>query len=240
MEKSITGTKLHMPEPEYNIDFLCNSANRNIILTNIRKRKGIGDIDKVIEYSNRPEKRELFLQELSKIPNCSHPAILDYGDKPRLLKKCGKKLEYDFELEDFIKLVTNLKAIRVHNLGPSCGQRSYVLLGDLAQLEEALVQYTIRKLMTHGFNLLSVPDIIPTQIIERCGLITDHDRTLVYNLDSSYGSDYSLSGTAEMSLANKLINSSFSYNELPLKVAAVSRCYRAEGSSTHSEKGMYR
>jgi len=239
IEKSITGTKLHMPEPEYDLDFLCNSANRDIILSNIRKRKGIGDIDKVIEYSNRPEKRELFLRELSKIPNCSHPAILDY-DKPRLLKKCGKKVEYDFELEEFTKLVTNLKAMRVDHLGPSCGQRSYVLLGDLAQLEEALVQYTIRKLMTHGFNLLSVPDIIPTQIIERCGLITDRDRTLVYNLDSCYGSDYSLSGTAEMSLANRLINSTFSYDELPVKLAAVSRCYRAEGSSAHSEKGIYR
>jgi len=218
---------------------LCNPANRDIILNNIKKRKGIGDIDKVIEYSNKPEKRELFLQELSKIPNYSHPAILDYGDKPKLLKKCGKKVEYDFKLEEFAELVTSLKAIRVENLGPSCGQKSYVLLGDLAQLEEALVQYTIRKLMTHGFNLVSVPDIIPTQIIERCGLITDCDRTLIYNLDSCYG-DYSLSGTAEMSLANRLINSTFSYDELPLKLAAVSRCYRAEGSSTHSEKGIYR
>ncbi|EZA51914.1 Seryl-tRNA synthetase, mitochondrial [Ooceraea biroi] len=228
-----------MPEPEYNTDFLCNPANRDIILNNIKKRKGVGDIDKVLEYSGKPDKRELFLQELSKIPNCSHPAILDY-DEPKLLKECGKKAEYDFEPKEFTELVTDLKAIRSEKLGPIAGQRSYVLLGDLAELEEALVRYTVRKLMRHGFKLLSVPDIIPTQIIERCGLITNGDRTLVYNLDPCYGDDYSLSGTAEMSLAGKLMNSTLSYDELPLKLAAVSRCYRAECSSIQDERGIYR
>ncbi|RLU20415.1 hypothetical protein DMN91_007025 [Ooceraea biroi] len=237
--RTITGTKLCMPEPEYNTDFLCNPANRDIILNNIKKRKGVGDIDKVLEYSGKPDKRELFLQELSKIPNCSHPAILDY-DEPKLLKECGKKAEYDFEPKEFTELVTDLKAIRSEKLGPIAGQRSYVLLGDLAELEEALVRYTVRKLMRHGFKLLSVPDIIPTQIIERCGLITNGDRTLVYNLDPCYGDDYSLSGTAEMSLAGKLMNSTLSYDELPLKLAAVSRCYRAECSSIQDERGIYR
>lgn len=229
-----------MPEPEYNINFLCNPANRESISTNIKKRKGIGDIDKVLEYSNKPEKRELFLQELSKIPNCSHPVVLDYGDKPRLIKECGRKAEYDFEPQEFTELLTSLKALRTEKLGPMSGQRSYVLLGDLAELEEALVRYTVRTLMRHGFKLLSVPDIIPTQIIERCGLIVDGNRTLIYNLDPCYGDDYSLSGTAEMSLAGKLMNTTLSFDELPLKLAAVSRCYRAECSSMQSEKGIYR
>lgn len=240
LEKNVIDTRQFLPEPEYNIDFLCNPANRDVIFNNIKRRKGVGDIDKVLKYSGNPEKRELFLQELSKIPNCTHPMVIEYDDKPRLLKECGRKPEFDFEPQEFAELATNLKAIRTDKLGPITGQRSYMLLGDLAELEEVLIQYTVKKLLKHGFKLLSVPDIIPTEIIERCGLIVDDGRTLVYNLESYYGDSYSLSGTAEMSLAGKLMNVTLSYDMLPMKLAAVSRCYRAEGSGTLDERGIYR
>lgn len=239
-EKNVVDARQFLPKPEYDIDFLCNPANRDVIFNNIKRRKGIGDIDKVLQYSSNPEKRELLLQELSKIPNCTHPTVIEYDDKPRLLKECGRKLEFDFEPQEFAELATNLKAIRTDKLGPITGQRSYILLGDLAELEEALIRYTIRKLLKHGFKLLSVPDIIPTEIIERCGLIVDDNRTLVYNLESHYGDNYSLSGTAEMSLAGKLMNVTLSYDILPMKLAAVSRCYRAEGSGSLDERGIYR
>ncbi|XP_036146272.1 serine--tRNA ligase, mitochondrial isoform X2 [Monomorium pharaonis] len=233
-------TRLLLPEPEYNTNFLCNPANRDIIFNNIKRRKGVGDIDKVLEYSNNPEKQELFLQELSKIPNCTHPAVVEYGNEPRLLKECGRKPEFVFEPKEFGELASNLKAIRTNTLGPITGQRSYILLGDLAELEEALIQYSLKRLMEHGFKLLTVPDIILTKIIEKCGLIVDDGRTLVYNLNPYYGGNYSLSGTAEMSLASKLMNTVLSYDMLPMKLAAVSRCYRAEGSGTLDERGIYR
>lgn len=236
----MTNVKLCVPEPEYNIAFLCNPENRDVISNNIKTRKGVGDIDKVLEYFGKPEKQTLFLQELSKIPNCTHPSVVEYDNKPKLLKKCGKKPEFDFEPKEFAELVTDLKAIRTQALGPIAGQRSYILLGDLAELEEALIQYTVKELMKEGFKLLSVPDILPTKVIERCGLIVDGDRTLVYNLDPCYGDDYSLSGTAEMALAAKLINTTLSYDILPLKFASVSRCYRAEASSILDERGIYR
>lgn len=177
---------------------------------------------------------------MSKLPNYTHPAVLEYDNVPKLLKQCGEKVKFDFEPKEFAELVTDLKAIRTRTLGPIAGQRSYILLGDLAELEEALIQYTVRKLIKHGFKLISVPDIIQTKVIERCGLKTDDSRTLVYNLDPYYGDDYSLSGTAEMALARKLINTTFSYDKLPLKLAAVSRCYRAEASSKLEERGIYR
>lgn len=229
-----------MPEPEYNIDFLCNPANRDVIFNNIKRRKGIGDIDKVLKYSGNPENRELLLQELSKIPNCTHPMVIEYDDKPRLLKECGRKPEFDFEPQEFTELATNLRAIRTDKLGPITGQKSYILLGDLAELEEALIQYIVKKLLKHGFQLLSVPDIVLTEIFERCGLIVDDGHTLVYNLESHYGDNYSLSGTAEMSLAGKLMNITLSCDMLPMRLAAVSRCYRAEGSGSLEERGIYR
>ena len=66
----------------------------NYIIKEKNAALGNEDIDKVLEYSGNAEKRELLLQESSKIPN-THPAIIEYGDEPRLLKKCGRKRQFD-------------------------------------------------------------------------------------------------------------------------------------------------
>lgn len=49
-----------------------------------------------------------------------------------------------------------------------------------------------------------------------------------------------LSGTAEMALASYYADSAIPASELPIKMAAVSRCYRAETSSIQEERGIYR
>ncbi|KOC65782.1 Serine--tRNA ligase, mitochondrial [Habropoda laboriosa] len=202
-------------------------------------RKSIGNIDKVLELSEKSELKESFLYELSKIPNQTDPMVLSYGKEPKILKECGSKPLFDFEPQEFVKIATDLKLLK-QSLGALIGQRGYIFLGDLAELEEVLVHYTIKELMRHGFKLVSVPDIIPTKIIERCGLISDNGRTLVYSLNPFYEQDYSLSGTAEMSLAYKVMNTIFDAADLPLKMAAVSRCFRAETSSIIEERGIYR
>jgi seryl-tRNA synthetase len=43
-----------------------------------------------------------------------------------------------------------------------------------------------------------------------------------------------------MALAGYLKNQVFHVKDLPLRLAAVSRCYRAEASGTLEEKGIYR
>lgn len=49
-----------------------------------------------------------------------------------------------------------------------------------------------------------------------------------------------LSGTSEMALAGYIAGDTFSEADLPKKLAAVSRCYRAETSSIAEERGIYR
>ena len=51
---------------------------------------------------------------------------------------------------------------------------------------------------------------------------------------------YCLSGTAEMGIAAFLKNTTFRAAELPLKIAAVSRCFRSEMASRVIDKGLYR
>ncbi|XP_066586021.1 serine--tRNA ligase, mitochondrial [Prorops nasuta] len=229
-----------VPPPEFDINFLCNPKNRELIFNNIQKRKGVGDIDKVLKLSKNPDCQEELLIQLSKIPNLTDPSVLNYGETSKILREHGSKPQFEFKPKSFIALAEKLNQIKMTELSPLSGSRSYIFLGEIAELEEALIHYTINQLLKYQFKLVSVPDIIPTIVIERCGLINDGERSLVYNLDQCREVNYSLSGTAEMSLAAKLMNSQFDFNQLPVKLTAVSRCYRAEISSLKEEAGIYR
>lgn len=59
-------------------------------------------------------------------------------------------------------------------------------------------------------------------------------------MDPRFYGDVCLSGTAEMALASYFANTPIPASELPLRMAAVSRCYRAETSNVQEEKGIYR
>lgn len=84
---------------------------------------------------------------------------------------------------------------------------------------------------------MSVPDILPAEVINSCGMATDGDRTQVYRI---LPSNLCLSGTSEMALAGYFAGSRLKENQLPVKVAAVSKCFRAETSNLQEEKGIYR
>lgn len=112
---------------------------------------------------------------------------------------------------------------------------------ELADLEKALVNYTLDYLKENGFILVSVPDILHHSIIESCGFPTKGFRNQVYKLDhlNEYGK-YCLSGTSEMSLAGLVKNKILNEKDLPLKLCAASRCFRAEVSGSEKEGKMYR
>uniref|UniRef100_A0A1B0DM75 serine--tRNA ligase n=1 Tax=Phlebotomus papatasi TaxID=29031 RepID=A0A1B0DM75_PHLPP len=103
--------------------------------------------------------------------------------------------------------------------------------------EQALLHYTVDQLSAHQFQLVSVPDIVPAQVIEGCGFSTTGERNQVYKLSEP---PFCLSGTAEMALAAYFAGEILPEEILPVKVMAVSRCYRAEVSGLQEERGIYR
>ena len=75
-----------------------------------------------------------------------------------------------FKVKKFEDLARILSGARLTNLGLFCGERSYFLTGVLAELEQALIQWTVEQLLNQGFNLLSVPDVLPPAVIKACGM----------------------------------------------------------------------
>ncbi|EDV30338.1 uncharacterized protein Dana_GF22996 [Drosophila ananassae] len=175
--------------------------------------------------------------ELEQLPNETHPRVLDYGEEPRELAQYKhRELPADTTIKEFSEIARALNLYRMDHLGNYTGHKSYYLMGQLATLEQAIIQYALQAVTSHGFKLISVPDILPREVIESCGMRTEGERTQVYKLDTGE----CLSGTSEMALAGFFANKLLTEEQLPLKVTAVSRCYRAETSGLQEEKGIYR
>jgi seryl-tRNA synthetase len=179
-----------IPVPEIDTDYLCNVKYKSEIEKNIQRRKGVGNISRVHELHNKlqsnflsEEKRTNLLEEFEKeamqIPNKTCPAVELYGDNPKVIKAIGNKTKFDFQPKEFSEITRMLHLMRTDNLSNVSGHRSYYLMGELAEMEHALVLFTVKNLLARKFKLISVPDILPAHIIESCGMTTGGDRTQV-------------------------------------------------------------
>uniref|UniRef100_A0A915DLM5 Aminoacyl-transfer RNA synthetases class-II family profile domain-containing protein n=1 Tax=Ditylenchus dipsaci TaxID=166011 RepID=A0A915DLM5_9BILA len=131
--------------------------------------------------------------------------FLNFLAKSRLIRKCStfgglKKDGNNFETaEELVKSWGSL-----HYPRKACGSRSYLLVGPLADLENALLGYAYDFLRKTGeFELLQVEDILSLSTIERYNFL-------------SIDKNHCLSGTAEMGIANTLIGRRFQEEKLPL------------------------
>ncbi|XP_050099469.1 serine--tRNA ligase, mitochondrial [Anopheles aquasalis] len=251
--------RFDLQQPTYNTDYLLDPANADEIEGNIRLRKGVGDIRLVHELQQRLQeaatdesRRQLadrLQTELGKLPNQTHPRLLSYEGKPRLVRRYNEphvdRASTDnrphYEFGDICK---RMNLYRMESLGNFTGHRSYYLLDELAELEHALIGYTVERLLQEQFRLISVLDLLPARIIESCGMSTTGTRNQVYKVtgqqDALRDDTLCLSGTSEMALAGYFAGRVLPADRLPLRLAAVSRCYRAETSALHEEKGIYR
>lgn len=175
---------------ELNTEYLCNPENKSTISENITRRKGVGNIENVYDLyqqlKNRNKKdqeyvdiEQKFISEALKIPNDSHKDILNYDKDPKVLKYVGEKPVFHFKPVEFEDLTKNLNLMRTSQLGNVSGNRSYYFYSALAELEQALIKYTVEQLLKDNYALLSVPDILAPNIIESCGMNTKGERTQV-------------------------------------------------------------
>lgn len=171
-------------------DYLCNPLHTESIQQNIASRKGVGDIKLVtqlktkLDQSNKNSNsyediRKKFYEELFRIPNKTHPDVFKHGEEPKLVKLVNEKKKFTFKHKDFHEITKRLNLVRTEHLGNVCGSKGYYIMGEMAELEQALVNYFVSKLLRNGFELISVPDILPKDIIESCGMNTNGERDQV-------------------------------------------------------------
>ena len=119
------------------------------------------------------------------------------------------------------------------------GAKFYYLKGELALLENALLQYGLSKVLEHGFTYMTVPDMVSSRVLEGCGF---NPRTSEQS-DEYYieGEDLAMIATAEMPLTGYHMDEIIDEDKLPLLYAGYSACFRKEaGAYGKYTRGLFR
>ncbi|XP_065833627.1 serine--tRNA ligase-like [Oscarella lobularis] len=176
-----------------------------------------------------------------RLPNMTHPES-PIGDETQgnAVYIHGEKPEFDFTPKDHFDLCKSLDIVDFASASQVAGPSFYYLKGAAALLELALVQWAVNKLISKGFAIIATPDVIKENVMAGCGFHPKGENTQIYHLDSRHG-DLCMTGTAEVPLAGMFMGKCLVKRDLPKKLAAYGRCFRAEaGGRGQSARGLYR
>lgn len=119
------------------------------------------------------------------------------------------------------------------------GAKFYYLKNGLALLENALLQFGLQKVTTHGFQFMTVPDMVSSKILEGCGFNPrSSEQSDEYYIE---GEDLAMIATAEMPLTGYHMDEIIDEKDLPLCYAGYSACFRKEaGAYGKHTRGLFR
>ncbi len=119
------------------------------------------------------------------------------------------------------------------------GAKFYYLKGELALLENALIQFGLKKVLEHGFTYMTVPDMVSSKVLEGAGFSPrTSDQSDEYYIE---GEDLALIATAEMPITGYHMDEIIDEKDLPLFYAGFSPCFRKEaGTYGKHTRGLFR
>ncbi|KAI1382769.1 seryl-tRNA synthetase [Hypoxylon trugodes] len=189
------------------------------------------------------------------IPNLTSPDT-PRGDEPRILSYINEHPEPPSSSSDrvwrsHVHIGSELGLLDFAGAATTSGWGWYYLLDEGAQLEQALISYTLAVVTKQGLGWRQVapPSIVYNHIAAACGFQPrdQNGEQQIYSLtrsaaDAARGKpELCLAGTAEIPLAGLKANTVLEEADLPLKYVGASRCYRAEAGARGADtKGLYR
>ncbi len=185
------------------------------------------------------EARALLDEHLLGLPNFIHPEVPEGGeDAYNALRTWGEIPRFDFEPLDHLALAERLDLVDFRGGAKVAGQKWYYLKNEAVLLELALQRFSIDRVIEHGFTPMTTPDVVRREIVEGIGFNPRGEETQTYYLE---GGDLGLVGTAEITLGGLYKDEIIDEDDLPLKIAGLSHCFRTEaGTHGRESKGLYR
>lgn len=119
------------------------------------------------------------------------------------------------------------------------GAKFYYLKNELALLEQALINFGIKKVLEHGFTFMTVPDLVSSKVLEGTGFNPrSSDQSDEYFVE---GEDLALIATAELSITGYHMDEIIDEDKLPLCYSGLSACFRKEaGAAGKHTRGLFR
>ena len=184
------------------------------------------------------QKDEEFLNLWVKIPNLISKTSPDgKSDEDNLeIKKVGNVKEIP-NPKDHLEIASKLNLIDVEKASEVSGSRFAYLFGDLVKIEFNLVSWALNKLSEKGFTPTVPPVLVRENALYGTGFFPD-DAEQVYEIPND---DLYLVGTSEVPLAALHTNEIINMEDLPIRYAGFSTCFRREaGTYGKDTTGIFR
>ncbi len=204
----------------------------------IKEMKIVGD--DIADLENEVNK----LQEenrnlLLRIPNLLHESVpIGKDDKENaVLKKVGAPPKFKFQPKNHLDLLLDLGLIDQNRAAKSAGHGFFYLKNELVLLDLALQRYAIDFLMKKGFAAVNPPYMLQRKPYEGVTDLADFENVM-YKIEKE---DLYLIATSEHPIASMFMEETFLAENLPLKLAGISPCFRKEvGAHGKYTKGLFR
>jgi seryl-tRNA synthetase len=173
---------------------------------------------------------------LPNIPKADVP-VGDSDEQNVVLREVGEKRPIA-NPKQYLELTEEQGLIDIQRASKVSGSRFGYLLGGIAEMEFALVQYAQSVLLDEGFTLVVPPVMVKEENMEAMGYLNGggEDETYHFAKDKLY-----LVGTSEQSVGPMHRDEVFRQEDLPKRYLSFSTCFRREaGSYGKDTKGIIR
>jgi seryl-tRNA synthetase len=205
----------------------------------IVEMREVGDRIKVLDEELRSveETLDLLLMSIPNIPHESVP-IGESEDENVEIRKWGQVREFEFEAKPHWDVADHLGILDFERAGKVTGSRFVFYKGLGARLERALMNFMLDlHVDEHGYK-----EILPPYMVNRASM-TGTGQLPKFEEDAFLieSEDYFLIPTAEVPVTNLHRDEILSGDDLPIRFAAYSACFRSEaGSAGRDTRGLIR
>ena len=170
------------------------------------------------------------------IPSAKTPIGASDADNVEV-RRHGAPRKFDFEPKDHVELGARLGIIDIERGVKLAGTRNYLLRGAGSMLHHAVLRLAMDTIVARGFEPVTVPVLVRDEMMYGTGYYPGGEEQ-AYRCERD---DKSLVGTAEVSLTAMYGDEILDADQLPIKLAAVSTCFRREaGAAGKDTHGLYR
>ena len=207
--------------------------------------KSVGDINELLKKQNDAlEILQSNIQEfMLNIPNVPHNSV-PIGlteEENEVIKEVGEKKEFSFDIKDHVDL--GQKIGLDFDLGAKLsGARFTTIRSDLANLHRALGQFMLDiQTRENGYEECYTPYLVNYESLRGTGQLPKFEEDLFSTKKGGSDESLYLIPTGEVPLTNFVRDSILDLKELPMKLTALTPCFRSEaGSYGKDTRGMIR
>ena len=207
--------------------------------------KSVGQTNDLLKVQNGAlEEVQNKIQEfLLDIPNLAHESVPigQSEDDNEVIKEEGEKKEFSFKVKDHVDIGESLGLD--FDLGVKLsGARFTSIRSGLASLHRALGQFMLDiQTQEHGYEECYTPYLVNYDSLKGTGQLPKFEEDLFITKKGGSDEKLYLIPTGEVPLTNFVRDSIVDLNELPIKLTALTPCFRSEaGSYGKDTRGMIR